>query len=190
MPFVLAEAVLQAIYFFSLEADLITSCCGSLFSTEEKSVVQGMLTLPVRPVRILFFGSVACVAASGIYLYRTGKGACLFSVASLVAFGVSALSLVLFISLYIYELPTHFCPFCILKKEYHFIGYVFYATLLGGAVSGIGAGMINPFKKIESLSRVIPAIQKRLAFVSVILYMIFAALSIYKMVFTTFNLEG
>jgi hypothetical protein len=186
---VLAEAVLQAIYFFSLEADLITSCCGSLFSTEEKSVVQGMLTLPVRPVRILFFSSVACVAASGIYLYRTGKGACLFSAVSLVAFAVSALSLVLFISLYIYELPTHFCPFCILKKEYHFIGYIFYATLLGGAVSGIGAGMIQPFRKIKSLSETVPAVQKRLALTTVLCFLLFTASSVYNMIFTDFRLD-
>ena len=190
MPFVLAEAAVQAVYFFSLEADVITSCCGSLFSTEGKGVVQDALSLPVGPIRTLFFISAAFVMAAGTRLYLTGKGAYLFSAASLVMFVVSALSLMLFISLYIYEIPTHHCPFCILKKEYHFIGYPLYGALLTGAVGGIGTGMLQPFRKIRSLALIVPAIQKRLTLVAVILYLIFSALSVYKMVFTTFMLGG
>ena len=188
MPFVLAEAALQAVYFFSLEADVITSCCGSLFSSEGKGVVQGALSLPVGPTRTLFFVSAAVVTAAGINLYRTGKGAYLFSAASLVMFVVSALSLMLFISLYIYEIPTHHCPFCILKKEYHFIGYPLYGALLTGAVAGIGTGMIQPFRKIKSLAGTIPAIQKKLALAAITGYLSFAALAAYYMVFTFFVL--
>jgi len=188
MPFVLAEAALQAVYFFSLEADVITSCCGSLFSSEGKGVVQGALSLPVGPTRTLFFVSAAVVTAAGINLYRSGKGAYLFSAASLVMFVVSALSLMLFISLYIYEIPTHHCPFCILKKEYHFIGYPLYGALLTGAVAGIGTGMIQPFRKIKSLAGTIPAIQKKLALAAITGYLSFAALAAYYMVFTFFVL--
>jgi hypothetical protein len=50
--------------------------------------------------------------------------------------------------------------------------------------------MLQPFRKIKSLSEVVPAIQKRLAVVAVILCLTFAVLSVYKMVFTTFRLEG
>ncbi len=188
MPFVLAEAVIQAVYFFSLRADVITSCCGSLFSTEGKGTVQTFLSLPVNPVRILFFASAACVAATGIYLYVSGKGAYLFSASSLICFAVSALSLMLFISLYIYEIPTHHCPFCILKREYHFIGYLLYATLLGGAVAGIGAGMLQPFRKIPSLAVIIPALQKKLALFAVFSTAAFTFTSLYYMIFTDFIL--
>ena len=188
MPFVLAEAVLQAVYFFSLQADVITSCCGSLFSTEGKGTVQSVLSIPVGPTRILFFASAACAAATGSYLYLTGRGAYLFSAVSLITFAVSALSLMLFISLYIYEIPTHHCPFCILKREYHFIGYLLYATLLGGAVAGMGTGMLQPFSTIESLARIIPVIQKRLALVAVVSYAVFTATALYYMLFTEFIL--
>jgi len=37
-----------------------------------------------------------------------------------------------FISVYFYELPTHHCPFCILQKEYGYVGYPLYLTLFGG----------------------------------------------------------
>ena len=188
MPFVLAEAVLQAVYFFSLHADVITSCCGSLFSSEGKGTVQTFLSLPVGPVRGLFFASAACVTVSGIYLYSTGRGAYLFSFFSLLSFLVSALALMLFISLYIYEIPTHHCPFCILKREYHYIGYPMYAALLCGAVAGIGTGMIQPFRRIKSLAGTVPAIQKRLVLAALTGNLFFAALSAYYMVFTHFVL--
>ena len=37
-PLVAAETVLQALYFAGLKADVITSCCGSLFSSEQSGV--------------------------------------------------------------------------------------------------------------------------------------------------------
>ncbi len=188
MPFVVAEALLQAVYFFSLQADVITSCCGSLFSTEGRGTVSSVLSMPVGPTRILFFAAAACAAATGGYLYRTGRGAYLFSLVSLITFVVSALSLLLFVSLYIYEIPTHHCPFCILKREYHFIGYLLYAALLGGAVAGIGTGMLQPFSTIKSLARIIPGIQRRLALVAVVSYMVFTFTALYYMLFTDFIL--
>jgi hypothetical protein len=94
----------------------------------------------------------------------------------------------LFISLYIYEIPTHHCPFCILKKEYHFIGYPLYAVLLGGAVSGIGAGVIQPYKTIGSLALIVPALQKRLALTAVLGYAAFTLISLYYVIFTEFHL--
>ncbi len=189
-PFILTEAVLQAVYFFSLEADVITSCCGSLFSAEGKGAVQSAMSIPVGPVRTAFFASIAGVIATGIYAYLRGRGVYLFSAVSLAAFIISSAAVVLLISLYIYELPTHHCPFCILKREYHYIGYLLYATLLTGAVAGMGAGMLQPFRHIGSLAGVVPLLQRRLIAVTLVMYVLFAAVSVYKMVFTTFTLGG
>jgi hypothetical protein len=79
-------------------------------------------------------------------------------------------SLISFISPAIYELPTHHCPFCVLQKEYSYIGYLFYSTLLGGAVTGMGAGILKPFRSIPSMAVIIPSMQKRLAVLSVLFY--------------------
>ena len=81
-----------------------------------------------------------------------------------------------FISLYIYELPTHACPFCLLQKDYHYIGYPLYLTLLGGAITGIGTGALMPFKKIKSLSAILPGIQKKLALTSILFLLIFTGI--------------
>jgi hypothetical protein len=188
-PFILAEAVLQYLYFQGLEADLITSCCGSLFSSEGKDITSQVFSLPPSPMKISFYSGMAVAMSMGVYFFLRGKGSFLFALSSLAAFIISSLSLVTFISLYIYELPTHFCPFCVLKKEYGYIGYVLYVTLFGGAVTGTGTGMLGFFRNIPSLSEVVPVIQRRLATATVILYMVFTAISTYKIVFTSFRLE-
>ena len=107
-----------------------------------------------------------------------------------VTFVVSILSILSFISLYFYELPTHHCPFCILQGEYGYIGYPLYLTLLGGALSGIGAGILMPFRNTESLVKVVPSVQRRLALTSVILFLIFTIIVTARMVFSDFMLEG
>ena len=85
-----------------------------------------------------------------------------------------------YISLYIYELPTHHCPFDILQANYNFVGYPLYAGLLGSAVAGLGVGFITPFKNIKSLAQVIPSLQRRLTLTSLILNSIFLIIVVYN----------
>ena len=103
-------------------------------------------------------------------------------------FLISVASLISFISIYIYELPTHHCPFCILQQEYHYIGYPLYLTLLGGALTGLGVGVLTPFRAITSLKESLPAIQKKLALLSLTLYALFTAMVVYQMIFSNLRM--
>jgi hypothetical protein len=149
-----------------------------------------MVALPSIPVKIVFYSAMALTVTSGLYSYRRGKGAYLLSMASGATFIVSLVSILSFISVYFYELPTHHCPFCILQKEYGYVGYPIYITLLGGTIAGIGAGLLMPFRGVKSLLGILPSIQKRLALLSAILFLIFTLIVTYRMVFTDFTLEG
>jgi hypothetical protein len=189
-PLILIEIVLQANYFLRLDPHIITSCCGSLFSAGEQALASEMVALPSIPMKIVFCVAMALTVASGLYFYWKGRGAYLFSSSSAVTFGVSLASILSFISVYFYELPTHHCPFCILQKEYGFVGYPLYVTLLGGTISGMGVGLLMPFRRARSLSDILPSIQKRLALMSSISFMIFTFIVTYRMVFTDFMLEG
>jgi len=189
-PFIVLEGVLQAGYFLQLRPDIITSCCGALFSTGEKSLVTGIAALPSIPMKIVFYGSMALTFASGILFYRQGRGGYFFALMSGVTLAVSILSILSFISLYFYELPTHHCPFCILQGEYGYIGYPLYLSLLGSGIAGMGVGVLMPFRNIPSLARTIPSFQKRLALVTLVLLFIFGVIVTYRMVFTDFILEG
>lgn len=189
-PLVLAETVLQAVYFLRLEPDIITSCCGALFSQSSRGIASEIAALPAGPMQVAFCGSVLMVAASGAYFCARGRGAVLFALASAVNFPLCLAAMVSFISLYIYEMPSHHCPFCILQKEYGYIGYPMYTLLLISAVTGIGVGILQPFRNRESLRQLLPVMQKRLAVISISATLIFAGIVIYQILTTSFRLYG
>lgn len=176
VPLILLEAVLQANYFLRIKPDIITSCCGTLFSTGSSVLPSGVIFFPKVPAMTAFYVTLCLTIGSGFHLFLKGRGGLLFSGLSALALLVSIGSIFSFISLYIYELPTHACPFCLLQKEYHYIGYPLYLTLLGGAITGMGTGVLMPFRKIQSLSPALPGIQKKLALVSIVFFLIFTGI--------------
>ena len=109
---------------------------------------------------------------------------------SVITFIVSVSALISFISLYFYQLPTHHCPFCILQKEYYYVGYLLYVTLLGGVVCGASTGALLPARNIPSLRELLPGIERRLTLVSLLFYLLFAIIVTCTMIFTNFRLEG
>lgn len=184
VPLLVMECFLLLAYFAGVKPDIITSCCGSLFSQQSVSVSGDLASLPVIPMQLAFFTGILITVSSGLLFYLKGRTAYLFSIASAVTFLIAAASIVSFISLYFYELPTHHCPFCLLQAEYHHIGYLLYATLLGGAVTGIGTGVLMPFRATASLARIIPVVQRRLALVTIVCYLLFTLMVSWKMMFS------
>jgi len=188
VPLLVLESVLLFAYFAGVKPDIITSCCGSLFSHESGSFSGDLASLPHLPMQIVFFTGMALTAATGLLFYLKDRAGYQFSIASTVTFLISAASVVSFICLYFYELPTHHCPFCLLQKEYGYIGYVLYATLFGGAVAGIGTGVLMPLRMTGSLARIIPGIQRRLALITLVCYLLFTLIVVWKMIFSPLKL--
>ncbi|NTV49716.1 MAG: hypothetical protein HGB32_02715 [Geobacteraceae bacterium] len=189
VPLLLLESGLLFAYFDGLKPDIITSCCGSLFSHESRSISGDLASLPHLPMQIIFFSGMAITLASGLYFYSRGRLAYLFSAAATITFLIAVAAILSFISLYFYELPTHHCPFCLLQKEYGYIGYLLYATLFGGAVAGIGVGALMPFGKVGSLARIIPVIQRRLTIIALVNYLLFTLIVVWTMVFSALKLS-
>ncbi len=187
-PFVLAETFFQMRYFLGLEADVITSCCGSLFSKEGRDSLPLFYAAPLVAMKLLYYSAMAGTGISGLLFYRRGKGAYIFSAFSLLTFMASAWFLVHVIVLYIYELPTHHCPFCIFKKEYAYVGYLFYMTLFAGVISGLGVGLLQPFARVSSMSSFVPNIQKRLLLIALVSYAGFFLLAVYSIITSALNM--
>ncbi len=181
VPFSVGETTLQGAFFLNLKANVITSCCGSLFSSEQvKGVGSELAALPIVPMMWIFYLGMGVTMLIGVYFYLRGKGGYLYSVLTLAMFGVSLASIISFISVYIYELPTHHCPFCIVMEEYGYIGYLLYLPLFAAAVTGTGIGVLLPFRGVESLRGVLPRLIKKLTLLSLTLYLAFTAIVIYK----------
>ena len=189
-PFILSETVVQTVYFLGLKPDIITSCCGSLFSQGARGVASEVLAMPSLPAEILFYSSVLATTTAGMRLFLNGRGGYLFAVISGLTFLVTIISIISFISLYFYEMPSHHCPFCILQKEYGYVGYPMYVLVLSGAVTGLGVGLLQPFRTKESLETIIPALQRKLATVSVASYLFFTIMVTWQILFSSFKLEG
>lgn len=184
IPFVLAEGAVQALFFLGLDPGVITSCCGALFSPERSGVPDWLGGVSPRMSLAGFYLGVAACLAAGLYHRKHGTGGILFSVASSASFLLSAVALVSVISLYVYELPSHRCPFCLLHGEYRYVGYLLYAGLLGGGVAGAGVGLLAPYRKVKSLAESIPSLQGRLANATMILYLLFAVVSTLEILFS------
>ena len=180
-PLIVTETLLESAYFLGMRADVITSCCGSLFSSERVSGLGSEIAaLPAQPMLWIFYSAMLCTLASGIFFYLKGKGGYLYALLSLLMFLIALVAIVSVISLYIYELPTHHCPFCIVMQEYHYIGYLLYTLLFGAVVAGIGSGLLIPFREVKSLQHFLDGFIGKLALVSVLLYAVFTALVSYE----------
>ena len=187
-PLIIMETILQAVYFFQLRPNIITSCCGMLFSAGGNNLASEIAALPAIPMQLAFYSSMILTIYLGLVFYRKGEKGYFFSMMIGIAFLVSLASIISFISVYYYELPTHHCPFCILQKEYGYAGYFLYLSLLGGAIAGMGVGLLMPFKRIESLLEIIPSLQKKLVVVAMVLFLIFTTLVTYRIIISNLNL--
>ena len=127
---------------------------------------------------------MALVVAAGLLFFWKGRGGLAVAVLSLLAFSASIVSIVTFISPYIYELPAHHCPFCLLQREYGFIGYPLYLLLFGGVVSGLSVGVLAPFRKTASLASILPRIQRRLALAAALCFLAFTAFVTVRILFS------
>jgi hypothetical protein len=166
LPTVALVLALQLKYFLNLHADVITSCCGSLFSEDTKGLTGDLAAMSPIPAMTGFYVALALAFATASFHARTKRGgAAGYAVAatSVAAFIAAMAGIISFVSLYIYEHPHHHCPFCILKPEYDWQGYWLYIPLFGATACGIGAGAVQPFRRVESLKTVVPQVSARLA---------------------------
>lgn len=189
-PFLIVEAVIQARYFFSLHPDIITSCCGSLFSTGNQGLGAALAALPELPSQIALFLTFGLMAVSGGISLLRGRGIYLFAVFCGLFFLVALAGIISFVSIYVYELPSHHCPFCLLHNEYHYVGYPLYISLFAGTICGMGAGILAPFSSVGSLAATLPGLQKRLTISALVLFSVFILIIMYLMLASGLRMDN
>lgn len=181
LPLLMLSFWLELQYFLGLKANVITSCCGSLFSEEATTIASEASALAAKPALVLFYGTMTAVIANALWHWRRpGRSSgYLLAGSSAAGFIVAIIGVLSFISLYIYEHPHHHCPFCILKPEYAYQGYWLYLPLFAGTAAGLGAGALQAFARVPSLGRIIRRVSGRLAGLSAAGYLLFTALATY-----------
>jgi len=177
LPLLLLDLVLGIFYIAGLHPDIITSCCAVVFG-ESPGGGPNLLLVGITPEisLALFYGSVlVLLAVGGMLLLRWRLWtSLLFSSGWLFFFLLALMVVTTVFSSYIYAMPFHKCPFCILKPQYHYIGFLLYGPLFVAAFLGMSVVVVEPLRSLEGLGEVVPAFQKRAVALSLILLLIFA----------------
>ncbi len=190
LPLVATAAVVQLQYFLNLNPDVITSCCGSLFSPDAQGVAAEVSSVTPRTAMLALYGSGALVFASGaIYLWRR-RLATLFAASAAVAFPIAIVAIVSCVALYVYEHPHHHCPFCILKSGHDYIGYWLYLPLFTATALALGVGALAPWRHIESLRTAVAADARRYAAIALAGFVLFYAVATWAIVRSNLTMAG
>ena len=167
--FFISELVLEYMMFSTINIDKMVSCCGTLYSSSASSYMSNIFLLDNSLLLSLFY-----ITYFFILFFYFFKNRYLFAITNLIFIVVSIVSLITFFGTYIYELPTHHCPFCFLQQEYYYVGYLIYTLLFGGTFYGLVIGLINTSQSI---------IEKNY-FISVVLNSLYVILlSLYPIIF-------
>jgi len=191
-PLVALDLVLQIVYFAGLSPEVITSCCGALFSASGTSVTSELAALPTFPTMAVFFATAAVmVTLAGLCAWQPTAASRIALAATAVVFlGVALASIVSFLSPYVYELPTHHCPFDLLQRSSGFIGYPLYVALYVAVLCGILPGFTVPLRRHPSLSALVAAAEPRWLKASAGATVALAAMTAWKVVFSGLSMRG
>jgi len=133
----IAEIILEFSMFNAIDLDEIVNCCGTIYSSTSNSYFAYILSL--KPIYLL---SVFYINFLAMIIFYHFKKKSLFALANIFFIITSILTLITFYGTYIYELPSHHCPFCLLQAEYYYVGYLLYTLLFLGTFYAICVGFI------------------------------------------------
>jgi len=183
LPLLIADITLQTLYIANLSPDIITSCCAVVFgssSTTGRNLLEGFSQATLL---FLYYGSIIVLLGMGCLLLKRWllPLAALFSAGWLWFLGLATVAIITVFSSYIYAMPYHHCPFCILKPEYHYIGFALYFTLIPASFFGLSTVLVEPFKRKNHLGETVRKYQRTAIRMSLLLLLILAAISSYHL---------
>jgi len=178
-PLSLLSFTLQLVFFLNLKADVITSCCSRLF-TSGAPTTSSLAALPPRQALVLLFTVVALAAAAALHTaIRRRRAAGLLALAALLAFPATLAATSSALAPYVYEQPNHHCPFCLLKSDYLYQGYLLYLPLFLATATALSAGALQLLAQAPSLRSITPPLVARLARLAALGYLLLAAFSLW-----------
>lgn len=178
LPLAVAVFWLQWKYFGGLRADVITSCCGSLFSDAGPSDGTGsrLATLSPQVSMAIYFGALLLAAAGALWQWRRpgGFGAFVVAAGGIAGWVAGVAGVIAVISLYVYEDPLHHCPFCLLKADYGYVGYFVYVPLFVATGAALSSAALQACVAKPGLEQAAPAASARQAGAAALGYVIAA----------------
>jgi hypothetical protein len=184
-PWLLADTVLQTLYLYDLQPDIITSCCGVIFKKSEASLL-GLSSEMASGISVVIFFCFCMVllliallgGRKRLSLSRKRWYVFLLAGGSLVLYPSGLWMVITFVSPYVYAMPHHRCPFCLLHPEYHFIGYPLFFSLGLAVFGGAGSGLVECFRNRKGLAVDVDRFQRGLRLVTIFSLLLFLFLAL------------
>lgn len=138
----IVEITLELLMFLAIDLTQIVSCCGTLYSSTSSSYISNIFLISPT-LQLIVFYTLFTLMILGYFF----KNKYFFIIINFLFLLIAIITLISFFGTYIYELPTHHCPFCFLQKDYNYVGYFLYTFLFFGTFFGMGVGFFkNGFK--------------------------------------------
>jgi hypothetical protein len=178
-PLVAAYGATMLVYFGAIDPAVITSCCSTLFDDARADApAHDLAALPPAVAIAVFAALFAALVGLGARVVRSARGALPYTLVALATFAAAIALVVSVLAPYTYELPHHHCPFCVLKREYGFVGYGLYGGAFTGAALAIGVTVAGVGARLPSLSVAGPKLARRFAAGSLAGFTLFTGLAI------------
>ncbi len=131
------EIGLDILYFTSIETSQPVTCCSVIFGQTggANAIPMG---LDISKLLLLFYLLYLLIILTIVSGYPVG-----IILSNILFLFVAYYAIVYFFGTYVYELPTHKCPFCMLQSSYYYIGYLIWILLLLGVFLGIDYSMVK-----------------------------------------------
>jgi len=186
LPLFIGDTSFLSLYLLNLEPEIITSCCGVIFSEQ---AIDGYNLLGVRPVvEVLVEYGVIIVLIVVLNMitsfgeskrFRTGLALisglfwCLFYIVSLVV-------ITIVVSPYVYGMPHHRCPFDLLQYPYGWIGFPLYLFLHAAVLSGLCSSVAWLVHKKKGLAEIAFRSHRQASLLSLICLFLFLVLAAWE----------
>jgi len=179
LPLLIIDLTLEIMYIGALEPDIITSCCAVVFGEVAGGGTNLLAGLSHETSFTLFYTTTLFLIVFGLSAAHRWHpwGSLVFSGIWLWFFFMALMVVTTEFSSYIYAMPYHKCPFCILKPEYHYIGFAIYLALFAGAFLGMSVIVVEPLRILRGLEREVSGFQQKALYWSLVLLAIFTVLS-------------
>ena len=135
------EFYLSVQYFSNINLNQPVSCCSTLYGQ-----LEGANPLPFG-LNITMLLALFYLLFVSFLLATFSKMNYILIIVSVLFLYISYYSVVYFFGTYIYELPTHKCPFCMMQKEYYYVGYLVWGSLFLGTFLAIIYSIIDIWLK-------------------------------------------
>ena len=176
-PLLTVNAVLLLYYLANLEPEIITSCCGVIFSSQTRDGYNLLGNFENSLLLTVYGAVIFLIGASSLLMLAVDQQKNRFSILFIglqtcgwvIFYPLSLVVITVIVSPYVYAMPHHRCPFDLLQAHYYWIGYPLYFFLHVAVVAGLTPAVVSLVSWQEKeLARQAASYRKRSLWVSLV----------------------